>query len=190
MLIGLQRLLAVLSCLLYPVAIFFGLRVAEPRHVALMLITILLLRRNRQAVRLLASLSVIDLLVLTGLLLLAGSVAVTNSELLLRLYPAAVNLGMLLLFGGSLRFPPSMIERFARLGEADLPPAAIGYTRRVTQVWCAFFVGNGAIAAYTALHASRDDWALYNGFVAYLLLGSLIGGEWLFRRFFVTRTAG
>jgi uncharacterized membrane protein len=43
--------------------------------------------------------------VLTGLLLLAGSTAVTNSELLLRLYPAAVNLGMLLLFGGSLRLP-------------------------------------------------------------------------------------
>ena len=81
-----------------------------------------------------------------------------------------------------------MIERFARLGEADLPPAAIGYTRRVTQIWCVFFVGNGALAIYTALYASRDDWALYNGCIAYLLMGALFGGEWLFRRFFVTTT--
>lgn len=188
MLIGLKRLLPVLSWVLYPMAIFFGLRVAEPRHVALLLVAILLLRRNRQAARLLANLSLIDLAVLTGLLLLAGSVAVTNNELLLRLYPATVNLGMLLLFGGSLRFPPSMIERFARLEEEDLSAAAIGYTRRVTQVWCAFFVGNGAIGVYTALHASRDDWALYNGCIAYLLMGALFGGEWLFRRLFVTRT--
>ena len=188
MLMGLKRLLPVLSWLLYPIVIFFGLRLTEPRYVALMLVVILLLRRNRQAARLLASLSRVDLAVLTGLLLLAVSTAVSNSELLLRLYPAAVNLGMLLLFGGSLLFPPSMIERFARLGEADLPPAAIGYTRRVTQIWCIFFVGNGALAICTALYASRDDWALYNGCIAYLLMGALFGGEWLFRRFFVTTT--
>ena len=122
--------------------------------------------------------------------MLAASTAVSNSELLLRLYPAAVNLGMLLLFGASLRFPPSMIERFARLGETDLPPAAIAYTRRVTQIWCAFFVGNGAFAIYTALFASRDDWALYNGLIAYLLMGALFAGEWLFRRYFVIRATG
>ena len=188
MLMSLKRLVPVLSWLLYPLLILFGLRLTEPRYVALMLVAILLLRRNRQAARLLASLSRVDLAVLTGLLLLAVSTAVSNSELLLRLYPAAVNLGMLLLFGGSLLFPPCMIERFARLGEADLPPAAIGYTRRVTQIWCVFFVGNGALAIYTALYASRDDWALYNGCIAYLLMGALLGGEWLFRRFFVATT--
>ncbi len=188
MLMGLKRLFPVLSWLLYPMVILFGLRVAEPRYVAFLLVVILLLRRNRQAARLLASLSKLDLAVLSGLLLLAVTTAVTNSELLLRLYPAAVNLGMLLLFGGSLLFPPSMIERFARLGEADLTAAAIGYTRRVTQIWCAFFVGNGVLAVYTALYASRDDWALYNGCIAYLLMGALFGGEWLFRRIFVATT--
>ena len=187
---GLKRMLPALSYLLYPIVIFFGLRVAEPRYVALVLAVILLLRRKRQAASLLASLSRLDLAVLAGLLLLAVTSAVTNSELMLRLYPAAVNMGMLLLFGGSLLFPPSMIERIARLGKADLPAAAIHYTRRVTQIWCAFFVGNGAFAVYTALYASRDDWALYNGCIAYLLMGALFGGEWLFRRFLVTTTPG
>lgn len=184
---GLKRLFPLLSWLLYPAAIFFGLRIAEPRYVALVLVAALLMRRSRQATRLLASLSRIDLAILGGLLLLAGATAATNSELLLRLYPAAVNLGMLLLFGGSLRTPPPMVERFARLGEPDLPAAAIGYTRRVTQLWCAFFVANGAAAAWTALFASRDDWALYNGLIAYLLMGTLFAGEWLYRRLFITR---
>lgn len=151
-----KALLPVVSWLLYPLVILFGLRVAEPRYVALLLVALLLMRRRRQAVRLLTSLSALDRAVLGGLLLLAGSCALSNSELLLRLYPAAVNVGLLLIFAGSLVVPPSMVERFARLADADLPAAAIAYTRRVTQIWCAFFVANGACALYTALYASRD----------------------------------
>jgi uncharacterized membrane protein len=45
-----------------------------------------------------------------------------------------------------------------------------------------FFIGNGLIALYTALFASFDAWALYNGAIAYGLIGLLFGGEWLFRR--------
>ena len=179
--------LQALSWLVYPLAILFGLRVAEPRHVALVLAAALLLRRGRAAARLLASLSRVDLAILSGLLLLAALTVLTNSEMLLRLYPAAVNLGMLALFGMSLAFPPSMVERFARLGEPDLPDRAVRYTRRVTQVWCAFFVANGAAAVYTALYAGRDAWALYNGFIAYLLMGALFGGEWLIRRALINR---
>lgn len=176
--------------LLYPLAIFFGLRLTEPRYVALALALVLLVRRSRQTVRFLKSLSHIDLGVLGGLLLLAGTTALTNSELLLRFYPAAVNLGMLLLFAGSLFFPPSMIERFARLADPDLPVAAIVYTRHVTQIWCLFFIANGGAAIYTALYSSRDGWALYNGLIAYLLMGGLFGGEWFYRRFFHLRKAG
>jgi len=179
--------LKALLWLVYPLVILFGLKVAEPRYVALVLALALLLRRGREAARLLSSLSRVDLVVLGSLLLLAGVTAVTNSEQLLRLYPAAMNLGMLLLFGMSLIDPPSMVERFARLREPDLPDEAIRYTRCVTQVWCFFFVGNGVIAIYTALYASRDAWALYNGFFAYVLMGGLFGGEWLLRRFFAVR---
>lgn len=182
-----QLALKVALWLLYPMIILFGLRVTEPRYVALVLAAALLLRRSRGAARLLASLSRIDLAVVAGLLSLAAATALTNSELLLRLYPAAVNLGMLVLFGLSLAFPPSMVERFARLGEPDLPEAGVCYTRRVTQVWCLFFVGNGAGAVYTALYAGREVWALYNGFIAYLLMGVLFGGEWLYRRCRVKR---
>jgi uncharacterized membrane protein len=60
----------------------------------------------------------------------------------------------------------------------------------VTQLWCAFFIANGAVAIYTALFGSRDDWALYNGLIAYLLMGGLFGGEWLYRSLFITRKTG
>jgi uncharacterized membrane protein len=52
------------------------------------------------------------------------------------------------------------------------------------------FLGiNGALAVYTAFYASREIWALYNGFVAYLLMGALFAGEWLVRRHVIARHA-
>lgn len=181
------KLLQALVWFAYPLIIFFGLQVFEPRYVAMLLGLALLLRRRHDAGRLLSGLSRIDLFVLFTLLTLAGLTALTNSETLLRFYPAAMSTGMLLLFGLSLKYPPSIVERFARLSEPDLPAAGVSYTRHVTQVWCLFFVSNGGIAAYTALYSSREIWALYNGFIAYLLMGVLFAGEWLIRRRFLAR---
>ena len=56
------------------------------------------------------------------------------------------------------------------------------YTRRVTQVWCGFFVFNGSLALLTALYASDGVWMLYNGLLAYVLMGILFAGEWLVRQ--------
>ena len=180
-------LLTAASWLLTPLAILYGLRLGEPRHVALLLAALLVVRHRRGARHLLGSLSRLDQAIAGGLVLLALASALGNSELLLRCYPAAVNAGLLLLFAASLRHPPSFVERLARLADPALPDAAIAYTRRVTQIWCAFFAANGSIAAYTAFLASRDAWALYNGGVAYLLMGGLFAGEWLYRRAFIAR---
>jgi uncharacterized membrane protein len=100
----------------------------------------------------------------------------------LKLYPALVNLVMFGLFAMSLWRGPTVVERLARLRETNFPPAAIAYTRRVTQVWCGFFVVNGLIAVATALLASAAAWALYNGLLSYVAMGVLTGGEWLVRR--------
>jgi uncharacterized membrane protein len=100
----------------------------------------------------------------------------------LKLYPALVNAVMLAVFAVSLRFPPSAVERIARLSDPHLPPQGVAYTRRVTQVWCGFFVLNGVAALATALWASDQVWAFYNGLLAYVLMGALFGGEWLIRQ--------
>jgi uncharacterized membrane protein len=108
--------------------------------------------------------------------------AIWSNELLtLRFYPAIANAAMLLLFSWSLWSPPSVIERLARLQHTDLPPEGVVYTRRVTQVWCGFFIVNGSIALATALFSSVEIWSLYNGLIAYLLMGILFIGEYLVR---------
>lgn len=104
-----------------------------------------------------------------------------------KLYPVLVNAVLLAVFGWSLWRPPSLVERLARLQQPHLPPAAVVYTARVTALWCVFFVLNGAAAAYTALYSSDAIWALYNGLLAYLAMGTLMAGEWLVRRRVQTR---
>jgi uncharacterized membrane protein len=105
----------------------------------------------------------------------------SNVWLPLKLYPVFVNTALLAIFAYSLIYPPSIIERFARLRDPDLPAQAIGYTRRVTQVWFVFFAINGAFALMTALWASPAIWTLYNGVIAYLMMGVLFAGEYFVR---------
>ena len=64
----------------------------------------------------------------------------------------------------------------------DLPPEGVRHTRRVTQIWCGFFVFNGITAAVLALWQHYDWWAVYTGIVSYILMGLLFAGEWIYRK--------
>ena len=97
-------------------------------------------------------------------------------------YPVWVNGLLLLLFGLSLTQKQSLIERLARLQHPDLPPEGVRHTRRVTQIWCGFFVFNGATAAALAWLQWHDWWAVYTGIVSYILMGALFAGEWVYRK--------
>lgn len=164
-----------LATLLYPLAIYFGLGRYEPRWLALLLLAM-------AAARAAASRDPLWLLAAAGAGLLVMASVFANSALPLKLYPVLVNAVMLVVFAASLRFPPSAVERIARLREPALPAHAILYTRNVTVVWCGFFIVNGGIALATALFASDGVWALYNGLIAYVLMGLLFAGEWLVRQ--------
>lgn len=124
----------------------------------------------------------------TGLLLAAAGAALCLASLWLRdrqwlmWYPVAVNVVMLTLFFSSLFSRMPFIERIARLREPELPARAIAYTRRVTQVWGLFFVCNGTIALLTCLSGNMVWWTAWNGMISYLLIGLLMGGEWLVRQ--------
>ena len=161
--------------LLYPLAVWLAQGQIEPRFLACLLVLVGLTRlhmlRIGQAGR----------WWLGGTLLLFVVAVWTNLLLPLKLYPVLVNAALLGLFAYSLLFPPSIIERFARLREPDLPARAIRYTRRVTQVWCIFFAANGVMALFTALWTSPATWTLYNGLIAYLMMGLLFAGEYIVR---------
>lgn len=167
--------------MLYPLVIWFGHGRVEPRWLAALLLLAAATRLPALKISPLARWSAL------GVLALAGAAVWANAMLPLKLYPVLVNAALLAAFAYSLASPPSMVERLARLREPDLPPAAIGYTRRVTQVWCGFFVVNGAIALGTALWASPAVWSLYTGVIAYLLMGLLFGAEFLLRMRFKRR---
>lgn len=167
--------MAAVITVLYPLAIWFGQGKVEPRWLALLLLLAAAARLPAMKVSLAARWSAAAALVLA-----AGAVW-ANALLPLKLYPVLVNAALLAAFAYSLASPPSMIERMARLTEPDLPPAAVAYTRVVTQVWCGFFVVNGSIALGTAIWASPAVWSLYNGVIAYGLMGLLFAGEYLVR---------
>lgn len=171
-----------LGTLAFPLAVYLSHGRLEPRWLALALTALAFARAcaTRQAFWWVAA---------AGAAAMAAASLSFNAWGPLKFYPALVNAVLLAVFATSLARPPSAIERLARLSEPDLPPAAVRYTRRVTQVWCVFFVGNGAIALATALWASTEAWALYNGVIAYGLMGVLFGAEWLVRRRVKARVA-
>lgn len=175
--------LLVLLTVLYPFAVYFGLEHLQPRYLAVLLLFVFVMRlllrpgkgwQRRDSV-LLALLSVFVALVFA-----------LNSREGLLFYPVLVNFFMLVSFAVTLFYPPSMIERFARVMDKNLPDPAIGYTRKVTMVWTAFFAANTLISGYTALFCSLEVWSLYNGLLAYGLVGFLFVAElpvrWLFKR--------
>jgi len=166
-----------LATLLMPIWVFVMVSSGWLWLAPLPLLVLVLLRlANNQLSRAQRSFAALTLLI-SLLALLAG-----QTERALLYYPVWINAGFLLLFGWSLFFPPSMIERFARLMEGELPPKAIAYTRKVTQVWCLFFIGNGAVAGWLAWTGNWQWWAWYNGGIAYGLMGLLLGIEWLVRQ--------
>lgn len=166
----------------YPLAIYFALVWFEPRWVATALLAMILLLQRKRAVALFGGMSWLSLTAVAISLLLFAATFFTNDEALLRLYPAGMSLTMLGVFSLSLYSPPTIAERFARLRRPELPESAVRYTRHVTVAWCAFFAVNAAISIWTAFAASREVWALYNGFLVYLAMGTLFAGEWLLRR--------
>ncbi|MFT5790285.1 MAG: putative membrane protein [Shewanella sp.] len=179
----LLQIVTSLVVIAYPLAVYFGLHYLPAGTIALLLCAVLLLRLWLQKQKLKALL----LPILMGIGLTAGSFIAKEHDLLL-FYPVVINLTMLGLFSYSLIRGPSMIEQLARLKQPDLPNEAIGYLNKVTLLWCGLFIFNGSVALYTALYTSLETWTLYNGLIAYLLIGLLLAAEWLYRTLWLKKT--
>lgn len=96
--------------------------------------------------------------------------------------PVLPSAGMLLLFGRSLRSSQTFVERIARRSEPDLDPAKVRYCRRVTKVWCGFFVLNIVLTLALARFAPLSWWTAWTGALAYVAMGLLFAGEYAVRR--------
>jgi uncharacterized membrane protein len=177
------RILAGVVLIGYPALVWFGLTHWSPRRLALVLLCVLLpaaALRLRGAPRAgLRGLAAVPLVTVCALAL----AALLDASGYVLLVPVAINAVLLAGFGWTLR-PGAMpmIERMARLRVQDLSGAKRAWCHLWTQIWCGFFVVNGALAFGLARTASLAAWALYNGLVAYVLMGVLFATEWTLRR--------
>ena len=186
--------LSIATKLAYPLVILCAWHWDAPRYAGCMLFALLWLQRwagTGAFASSLRRLTPVDWCVAAVLNVASVAMVWTNSELLLRLYPSLVNLGLLVAFSATLVDGPSMVEKFARLHNPEPTPQIVRYTRRITQLWCVFFTLNSAFSVYTALCWRREAWSLYNGALAYVLIGVLLLAEIAWRRFvMLPRAAG
>lgn len=97
-----------------------------------------------------------------------------------RLYPAVMVAIALSAFAISL-FRTPLVEIFARRAGERLDERGVAYCRQVTVVWTVF-LSLHLCATVATVFASDKVWALYNGCIAYILMGMLFAGEWLYRK--------
>ena len=170
------RIALPLAGVLYPFVVYFGTEKVAPPIFALVLGAIWMIRAP-SLLRQPGGRWMVGISLLYCVLLMF-----TGEAVLLRWYPVLINLFLLAAFGWSLIYGPPFVERFARLREPNLPPAAVRYTRVVTWVWVGFFAFNGSMSAALTLWAPLSWWMLYNGMISYALMGMLFAGEWVFRQ--------
>lgn len=166
--------------LAYPFAVFYGLNEWGVSVVAGLLAVLFILRvigANQARLRELKYIAWVS--GSAGIVLTVLALMFKNSTWF-TYYPVIVNIVMLIIFAQSLWQKESMVERFARIQEPELPDYAVSYTRSVTKVWCLFFVVNGGIALATTF-MSLQTWTLYNGLLSYLFAGTLFALEFIVR---------
>ena len=109
-------------------------------------------------------------------------ISVLRANVWFRLYPALMVSLALVMFAVSLRRTP-LVEVLARKMGESLDDRGVAYCRRVTVVWTVFLSVHLLVTIATVF-ATHEIWALYNGLIAYILMGALFLGEWLYRRRF------
>lgn len=167
--------IVVILMIAYPFLVSWGLSQGQFVWVSAILIALGVVRLFSQGHQL--------LLPLTWFAILCGSLSLLlKDHAWLKMYPVFMSVGAGVIFTSTLIKPPSMIERFARLVEPDLPESGVIWTRKVTIVWCIFFVCNAAIALYTVIFTPMKIWVIYNGFISYILMGILFLGEFILRK--------
>ena len=100
------------------------------------------------------------------------------------LYPVLINAFLGAVFYFSLANTP-MITKFAMLKEKNLEPKALIYTRNLTKIWIGFFAINGGVSGLLALCENKVYWGVYCGAISYVLIGALLFGEIIFRKFYI-----
>lgn len=185
-----MAIVQVLLGIAYPLLIFVSLRWLEPREVAFVVLGLaglrILMARSGAAIAFAKAVWIPA----SAAAIVAIGTAIWNDPIGLLIAPSLINLALLATFGSSLWTDTPMVERFARSQIEDLSDAEVRYCRRVTQVWCGFFIANGSTALYLALIRDIESWTLFTGLISYVLIGTLFGLEYVYRHWRFRRYLG
>ena len=160
----------------YPLIVYFGIQTVPPSLIGVLLLILLAMRFGvlRPEER---KIQIPFLLVLVAYATLA---TIMRSEKFLLYYPVVVNLVLCAVFLLSLRGSESILLRLVRARGIKMSVYGPAYLNRLTIVWALFFILNATVAGWTTTQ-SMEVWTLYNGLIAYILVGVMVGAEWLFR---------
>ena len=161
----------------YPLLVFFGLQHYGSRALAMILLLFVCIRYF-----LVRPVTILQNTGAVIVILFCLCTIAMDSEILLKLYPVVLSVGIAAIFFFSLWSEKTAIERFAELAGETVTPQAKWYMRRLTYCWVVFMLVNAGIAAYTAFYLSLSQWTFYNGFLSYLLIGLFMLAEWLYRQ--------
>lgn len=184
-----SKFISVVTIILYPLIVFVGLNYfhLEPRYLVFALVIVFLLRfiffkehssnhnKKHNVILIVFSIGVVFFTILY------------NTSLGLKFYPVIVSCFFLVVFLYSLYYPPSFIEKIARINKPDLSEKSIAYCKLITKIWIGFFFINALVSGYIALFSSLKVWAFYNGFFSYCLMGVLFLGEAIYRKIFIEK---
>ena len=95
-------------------------------------------------------------------------------------YPPIVNFGFFIVFFSSLFQEKTVIQKIALAENPDAGAETMKYTRNLTYIWAIFTFINFLISLYTVF-MSKEIWALYNGFISYILVGTFFVIEYIVR---------
>lgn len=137
-------------------------------------------------------------LVSSVLLLTAGLFCFfTQKTIFLKFYAVVISVLFLAVFGSTLFLEPNIIFRFATLADKSIKGSSYenqvkNYCKKVTIVWCCFFILNGSISVCTAFadkiipgideDMANTIWSVYNGGISYVLMGLLFAVEFIIRK--------
>ncbi len=186
----LNRFVQALLTLAYPVVVYFALQVVSPRALALGILALLALRLAVVGPRRLVAYARLAAPLAAAVVAPSVAALVWNDPRILLLSPAIANLALLLAFALSFSARETLVETLALAQVGTLSSEEHAYCRRVTAVWCAFFLVNAAVTAWLALDGTRESWALYTGLIAYLLMGLLFATEFVYRHWRFRRYVG
>jgi uncharacterized membrane protein len=118
-----------------------------------------------------------------GTILAALTLGAEHNDLLLRIPPITVTLGLALLFGESLRpGRVALIVRIAAHFRGTLPASVRDYSERLTLIWTCIFVALAVESALLAAFADPFWWSVVTNFVNYVLIIGFFVVEYVVRR--------